>query len=77
MLRALFQTLQLVTAPLHAVKLKTAAFAGDCLQCIEQAFDEIDGIVGSKPFKDPVIIPIEPVRMFYPAGEYHQGLWGK
>lgn len=73
MLRALFLTLLFIAIPLHAAELKTATFAGGCFWCVEQAFDEIDGVVGNKPFNDPIITPIEPLKVFYPAEEYHQG----
>ncbi len=160
----LFLAVLITCIPMQATALETATFAGGCFWCVEQAFDEVEGVVSTlsgyangrtehpdyaqvsaggtghtealqlrfdpqrvsyehllgvfwrnhdptdgggqfcdrgdqyrpaiffhnarqqaaaerslahlqttKPFKAPIVTPIEALKVFYPAEEYHQG----
>jgi peptide-methionine (S)-S-oxide reductase len=47
LLRGLLTATLLAAAPLPAAELHTATFAGGCFWCVEQAFDEVDGVVST------------------------------
>ena len=46
-LRALMVSSLFIVTPLHAVEPQTATFAGGCFWCVEEAYDQVEGVIST------------------------------